>query len=76
MLGGVPVVVTDVPGARWLVKTTGAGKIVPPENASALARAITDVLTHHNVYQQKTSKAKEIFNNNKFLDEYESLFRK
>ncbi len=41
---GVPLVVADIPGARTLVKETGCGRLVPPENPAALAAAIVALL--------------------------------
>jgi SAM-dependent methyltransferase len=44
MLAGTPVVATDVPGARVLVKETGFGRLAPPEDPDGLARAIVATL--------------------------------
>lgn len=44
MLKGVPVVATDLPGVRVPIKKTGMGLIVPPKDATALARAICTVV--------------------------------
>jgi glycosyltransferase involved in cell wall biosynthesis/SAM-dependent methyltransferase len=43
LLCGTPVVATDIPGARSVVRSTGAGLLVPPEDPEALADAIVAV---------------------------------
>lgn len=54
---GVPVVATNIPGARMLVKETGCGIIVPPENVKKLANAIITVLNNPDNYRKKTKDA-------------------
>jgi glycosyltransferase involved in cell wall biosynthesis len=76
MLHGTPVVASDMPGVRVIVRTTGMGKIVPRKDASALASAIEKV-----VYEKdyKTLPPKEIFNLldlGKTAEMYEELFKK
>jgi glycosyltransferase involved in cell wall biosynthesis len=44
MTCGTPAVVTDLPGVRQPVRSTGMGKIVPMKDAIALAQAIVEVL--------------------------------
>ncbi|HMG44802.1 MAG TPA: glycosyltransferase [Acidimicrobiales bacterium] len=44
LLCGTPLVATDIPGARSVVRSTGAGVLVPPEDPTALADAIVSVL--------------------------------
>lgn len=43
-LCGAPLVVTDIPGARCLVRETGAGVLVAPEDPQALAAGVLAVL--------------------------------
>lgn len=40
MLSGIPIVVSDIPGARFLVQKTGFGKIFEKENSHDLAQKI------------------------------------
>lgn len=47
---GIPLVVTDIPGARMLVKASGFGAIAQPENPKDLARAVIDVITNRKNY--------------------------
>jgi glycosyltransferase involved in cell wall biosynthesis len=44
MLCGTPVVASDLPGVRMPVRWTGFGRIAPPGDAGALAKAIAEVL--------------------------------
>lgn len=53
----VPIVVSDTPGARMIVKHTEFGKIVPIGDSEALANAISDVLENHSSYLRRHRKA-------------------
>ena len=75
MLSGVPIVVTDIPGARWLVKTTGAGIIVKPEDSRELAGGIEKALKNLTSLKKNTEKSKKIFNIKKLMTEYDKLLR-
>jgi glycosyltransferase involved in cell wall biosynthesis len=46
----IPLVVTDIPGARMLVKESGFGAVAETENPKNLARAIIDVMSHRKNY--------------------------
>ncbi len=54
---GVPIVCTDIPGARMLVKETGFGTIVASNDSNALADGIIDVLENRMKYIQKKKNA-------------------
>ena len=43
---GRPVVVTAIPGAAEMVKTSGCGLVVPPEDPNAFGAALADVIEH------------------------------
>ncbi len=73
LLSGVPVVVTDIPGARWLVKQSGMGEVVKPEDPEALAEGIIKVLKSPQEYKKNYGKIKEIFNYQKLIGKYEQL---
>lgn len=53
----VPIVVSDTPGARMIVKHSGFGVIVPIGDSKALADAIADVLVNHTSYLKNHRKA-------------------
>jgi len=75
LLSGVPVVVTNIPGARWAVKVTEMGKIVPPENVQKLAGAIIEVLLHRESYVKKRHEVLKRFDYRNTLNEYLKLFK-
>lgn len=56
---GVPIVVTDVAGARQLVKNSGFGKIVHSENPNSLAEGIIEVLQKPRKFRAHQKAARE-----------------
>jgi glycosyltransferase involved in cell wall biosynthesis len=44
MASGLPIIATDLPGQREMVREAGAGLIVPPHDSAALAAAVRDLL--------------------------------
>ncbi len=62
---GAPLVVTDIPGARMLVKESGFGAIAKPEDPVDLALKIVDVVKNKKMYLQNEKKAIQ------FLNKYE-----
>jgi glycosyltransferase involved in cell wall biosynthesis len=56
MLCGTPVVVSDLPGVRTLVRSTGMGRIVPVGDRGALADALIDVLENRERFLQPRHK--------------------
>lgn len=55
----VPVVVTDIPGARTLVRDTGFGIVVKPESPEELAKGIVEVIKNRKKYEQQYPKVQE-----------------
>lgn len=49
---GVPIVCTDIPGARMLLNETGFGMIVAPNDFKALADGIINVLKNRETYMK------------------------
>jgi len=47
---GTPVVVSDLPGLRFLVTQTGLGQIVKPADSNALSTALLKVISHRSQY--------------------------
>ena len=71
----VPVVVSDIPGARIAVRLTGMGELVEKENPEALANTICKVLENSSDYTDKYSHVNKVFDYNTTLDMYESVFK-
>ena len=58
MLVGVPIVVTDCPGApRELLQNGRSGLLIPPENINALAEGLYTLLLDSNLQQQFITKS-------------------
>ncbi|MBI4675656.1 MAG: glycosyltransferase family 4 protein [Chloroflexi bacterium] len=74
MLSGTPVVATNIPGAREVVRVTGMGKLVTPRDPQALAEGLIEVLNHHDAYLKTRAEIRQVFNTERTLDEYEKLF--
>jgi glycosyltransferase involved in cell wall biosynthesis len=74
LLYGVPVVCTNIPGARWAVKTTGMGLVVESKKPVKLAKGINGVLENKKKYFRPRNSINEIFNYSKTIREYERLF--
>lgn len=73
MLCGTPVVASDIPGARVVVRETGFGKLTPPHNPEALAQTIIDVLDNRQQYQPTVAKVRAVFNTQQTMEKYEGL---
>ena len=74
MLAGTPVVATDIPGVREAVRLTGMGRLVPPRDALALARAISTVLGDPDAYVCPEGEISARFDPEVTVDFYEQLF--
>ncbi len=57
---GRPVIVTETTGAAYWVQSTGAGSIVPPDDAEALALAIRDWVMREKVPDAATAVTSEL----------------
>lgn len=74
MLSGTPVVATNIPGAREVVRVTDMGNLVTPRDPQAMAEGLVEVLTHRAAYTKTRTQIREVFNTERTLDEYEKLF--
>ncbi|MBN1430757.1 MAG: glycosyltransferase family 4 protein [Anaerolineae bacterium] len=72
---GTPVVSTDIPGAREVVRVTGMGEIVPPGNPQAFGDAVARVLDHRSDYVKPLAEIDAVFNLEKTIDHYEQHLR-
>ncbi|NLV73740.1 MAG: glycosyltransferase family 4 protein [Chloroflexi bacterium] len=73
MLCGTPVVATNIPGAREVVKVTGMGKLVEPRNPRSLADGIIEVLTNRKRYLRSRAEIAAIFDYERAISDYERL---
>jgi glycosyltransferase involved in cell wall biosynthesis len=75
MLCGTPVVVSDTPGAREVVRVTGMGEIFSRGSVPALAEAIARVLADRGRYVKPREQIAATFNLERTVDGYEELLR-
>ncbi len=71
---GCPVVASDLPGVRQPVAISGAGKVVPPGDAGALARAIIEQLDAPRVERAVVDRLRARFDPDSCAASYERLF--
>ncbi|MEM3658414.1 MAG: glycosyltransferase family 4 protein [Candidatus Hadarchaeum sp.] len=77
MAAGIPVVVSDIPGNTTLVQDQVNGWVIPPNNASALARAIVTALQNPHLcreFAQNARRVVERFSISEVTKEYEKLY--
>lgn len=72
---GTPVVATDTPGARVVVRRTGMGELVPPRDPQALGEAIVRVLENRAAYVKPRTVIDAAFGIQQTIDGYERLLR-
>ncbi len=68
---GVPVVASNLPGVRVPIQLTGMGELAKSQSATDLALALQNIYTGYSRYLNP-EKAKQIFNYQNSLDEYEA----
>jgi glycosyltransferase involved in cell wall biosynthesis/SAM-dependent methyltransferase len=73
MLCGTPVVTSDIPGARVVIRETGFGKLSPAGRPQALAETIVEVLQNRDRYQPTRPAVRRIFDTGKSLSQYQAL---
>jgi glycosyltransferase involved in cell wall biosynthesis len=74
MLCGTPVVVSDLPGVRQPVRTTGMGVVVPVADAAALATGVSEVLSNHDRYVRPRVEVERAYDLDVTVSAYEQLF--
>jgi len=74
MLCGTPVVVSDLPGVRQPVRTTGMGVVVPVANAAALAEGGTKVLGDKSSFVRPRAEVERAYDLDVTVSAYERLF--
>ncbi len=75
MLCGTPVVASDIPGAREVVRVTGMGQLAPAGDFQAHAEALCEVGGNPERYVKTREQIAGIFSLDKTLDGYEDQFR-
>ena len=73
LLCGTPVVATDIPGAREVVRVTGMGRLVEPRNPCALAEGLAAVLDDPWRYRRPYDEIRAIFDPDRAIRDYEAL---
>lgn len=76
MLSGTPVVASDIPGARVVVRETGLGQLAPPGDPEGLADTIVDTIERSDEFQPSRPKVREVFDTERTLSQYEAVMRK
>jgi glycosyltransferase involved in cell wall biosynthesis/ubiquinone/menaquinone biosynthesis C-methylase UbiE len=75
MLAGVPVVATNIPGARVPLSETGMGELVQVEDPEDLAKGIISVLRNKSKYKKKIGFVKRMFDYEQTLAKYEEILQ-
>jgi glycosyltransferase involved in cell wall biosynthesis len=71
---GTPLVSADIPGAREVVRVTGMGLRVRPQDPDDLARGILEVLADRARYVRPAAEIRRHFDLEKSVSAYEDLF--
>jgi glycosyltransferase involved in cell wall biosynthesis len=74
LLSGTPVVATDIPGAREVVRVTGMGRLVTPRDPRAIADGLVEVLNNREAFVKSRAEIRRVFDTERTLDQYEALF--
>ncbi len=76
MMLGVPSVASDAPGMRVPVSETGFGRLFPPGDARALARALLEVAAYAPERRAEGGRdARARYGTDSCLDAYDALFQ-
>lgn len=75
MLCGTPVVATDIPGARVVVRETGYGRLVRPRDPASLAEGLVEVIRNRPDYAPTRAGVRRVFDTETTLDGYEAALR-
>jgi glycosyltransferase involved in cell wall biosynthesis/ubiquinone/menaquinone biosynthesis C-methylase UbiE len=76
MLAGTPVVATDIPGARVVVRDTGFGQLAPPHDPEGIGATIVDTLQHPEDFRPTRAGVRQVFSTERTLATYESILRR
>ncbi len=73
LLCGTPVVASDIPGARVVVRETGYGLLAPPNDPKGLAEALVSALHQRDRLRPRQKEVRKIFNTERSLTAYQGL---
>ena len=76
LLCGTPLVTSDIPGAREVIRVTGAGALVRPQDPAAIAEGIIRVLGRPERYRAAAATVRRIFDPERSIDRYETLMER
>ncbi|MGQ9481254.1 glycosyltransferase family 4 protein [Chloroflexus sp.] len=76
MLCGTPTVASNLPGVRQPPLMTGMGKVVPIGDATALAKAILEIIGNRTAYVRPREEIAALFSTERTVIEYENLFHR
>lgn len=74
MMKGIPVVASNLPGVRQPVSMTGMGKVVPKNDAPALAEAVLEIFDNPKNFHGNPDEVVEMFHPDKNAAAFEQLF--
>lgn len=75
MLCGTPVIMTDIPGGRVPVSSTGMGLLVAPDDPVAVGNAVLEVLERPTDFQRSRRHVVDCLKLDDTIDRYEEVFR-
>lgn len=73
MLCGTPVVASDIPGARVVIRETGFGQLSPSRDPERLAETIVDTLNNIETYRPTYDGVRKVFNTTRTFEQYERI---
>lgn len=75
MLSGTPVVMTDTPGGRVPVMTTGMGALTPQGDSQKIGETILRVLDNREDFVRSRQEIEAVFSFDKTVAQYEAIFQ-
>lgn len=73
---GTPVVASDIPGVREIIKKTKMGELAKPQNEADLANKIMKVLNNREIYIKTRKELYKFCSNEKIFAKYQEIFEK
>lgn len=73
LMCGTPIVVSDIPGARVVVRETGYGRLSPPYTTAGLARTLTDMLRDRAQFTPDRAKVRQLFSPERAVQQYAAI---